>query len=131
MDTLILPTEAARVPPTMSPETIYVAPLSLVEATVADANVSHLVTLINGDTLIATPPGIGPDRHLRLAMNDICEPQPGLVLPCENHVAELVQIRARLGPAGAAPHPLLGRHQPFDRRSLHLALRAEPGRRGA
>jgi len=92
MDTLILPTEAARVPPIMSPETIYVAPLSLVEATVADANVSHLVTLINGDTLIATPPGIGPDRHLRLAMNDICEPQPGLVLPCENHVAELVRF---------------------------------------
>ena len=74
----------------MSPETIYVAPLSLVETTVTDANVSHLVTLINGETLISTPPGIGPDRHLRLAMNDICEPQPGLVLPCETHVADLI-----------------------------------------
>ena len=84
MTTLILPREPTRVPRIMSPETIYVAPLSLVETTVADANVSHLVTLINGETLIATPPGIGPDRHLRLAMNDICEPQPGLVLPCEN-----------------------------------------------
>ena len=38
----------------MNPETIYVAPLSLVEATVADARVSHLVTLINGETLIST-----------------------------------------------------------------------------
>jgi predicted protein tyrosine phosphatase len=74
----------------MSPETIYVAPLSLVETTVADANVSHLVTLINGETLINTPPSIVPDRHLRLAMNDICEPQPGLVLPCETHVADLI-----------------------------------------
>jgi predicted protein tyrosine phosphatase len=76
----------------MSPETIYVAPLSLVETTVADANVSHLVTLINGETPIATPPSIGPDRHLRLAMNDICEPQPGLVVPCETHVSDLVRF---------------------------------------
>jgi predicted protein tyrosine phosphatase len=90
MDTLISPTEADRVQRTMRPETIYVAPLSLVEVTVADAGVSHLVTLINGDTAIPTPPSIGPDRHLRLAMNDICEPQPGLVLPCGSHVTDLI-----------------------------------------
>ncbi len=62
MTTLILPRETTRVPPSMNLKTIYVAPLSLVEATVADANVSHLVTLINGETLIDTPPGtsIGP-----------------------------------------------------------------------
>ncbi len=90
MDTLISPTEADRVTRTMRPETIYVAPLSLVEVTVADAGVSHLVTLINGDTAIPTPPSIGPDRHLKLAMNDICEPQPGLVLPCGNHVMDLI-----------------------------------------
>ncbi len=90
MTTLILPREKTRVPRTMSPETIFVAPLSLVETTVADANVSHLVTLINGETLISTPPSIVPDRHLRLAMNDICQPQPGLVLPCETHVADLI-----------------------------------------
>ena len=92
MNTLNLATEAARVPRTMTPETIYVAPLSLVEVTVADAKVSHLVTLINGDTAIATPPSIGPDRHLRLAMNDICEPQPGLVLPCVGHVDDLIRF---------------------------------------
>lgn len=92
MTTLILPREATRVPRSMSPQTIYVAPLSLVETTVADANVSHLVTLINGETPISTPPGIVPDRHLRLAMNDICEPQPGLVLPCETHVADLINF---------------------------------------
>ena len=50
MSTLNLATEAVKVPRTMNPETIYVAPLSLVEVTVADARVSHLVTLINGDT---------------------------------------------------------------------------------
>jgi predicted protein tyrosine phosphatase len=76
----------------MPPETILVSPLSLVETTVAEAKVSHLVTLINGETVINTPPGIGPDRHLRLSMNDICEPQPGLVLPCEDHVSNLVKF---------------------------------------
>ncbi len=92
MDTLISPRELARIQPAMSPETIYVAPLSLVETTIADARVSHLVTLINGETRIDTPSSIEPDRHLRLAMNDICEPQPGLVLPCETHVSDLVKF---------------------------------------
>ena len=92
MTTLILPRETTKVPRIMKPETIYVAPLSLVETTVADAKVSHLVTLINGETPIATPPSIEPDRHLRLAMNDICEPQPGLVLPCGNHVSHLIRF---------------------------------------
>ena len=92
MDTLNLATEAAKVPPTMNSETIYVAPLSLVEVTVADARVSHLVTLINGDMPIPTPPSIGPDRHLKLAMNDICEPQPGLVLPSVGHVDDLIRF---------------------------------------
>jgi predicted protein tyrosine phosphatase len=80
------------VPRIMSPDTIYVSPLSLVETTIEDAQVSHLVTLINGETLVPTPPSITPDRHLRLDMNDICEPATGLVLPCEQHVADLVQF---------------------------------------
>lgn len=92
MTTLILPTETTRVPRNMSREIIYVAPLSLVETTVVDAEVSHLVTLINGETAIPTPPSIGPDRHLRLSMNDICEPQPGLVLPCHTHVDDLIRF---------------------------------------
>ena len=92
MSSLILPREGARVRPTMTAETIYVAPLSLVATTVADARVSHLVTLINGETLIDTPASIDRDRHLRLAMNDICEPHEGLVLPCETHVADLVKF---------------------------------------
>jgi predicted protein tyrosine phosphatase len=92
MDSLISSTVRAKVPAAMSPETIYVSPLSLVQTTVVDARVSHLVTLINGETLIDTPPSIGPERHLRLSMNDISEPRDGLVVPCEDHVAELIQF---------------------------------------
>jgi predicted protein tyrosine phosphatase len=92
MDTLIPVLERPPIPQAPCPETIYVAPLSLVETTVEDAAVSHLVTLINGEMPITTPPRIGAERHLRLSMNDICEPQPGLVVPCEDHVAELIQF---------------------------------------
>ena len=106
-------------------------PLSLVETTIEDAQVSHLVTLINGETMVPTPPSITPDRHLRLDMNDICEPITGLVLPCEEHVADLVQFALDWDRQGAAPHPLLGRHQPLHRRGLHLALRAQSGSRRA
>ncbi len=89
---LISPRDAPSVPRIMSPETIYVSPLSLVGTTIEDAQVSHLVTLINGETLVPTPRSITPDRHLRLDMNDICEPTTGLVLPCEEHVADLVRF---------------------------------------
>jgi predicted protein tyrosine phosphatase len=89
---LISPRDGAKVSAIMSPETIYVSPLSLIEPTVVGASVSHLVTLINGETPVATPPSITPDRHLKLSMNDICEPQSGLVLPRGEHVAELVEF---------------------------------------
>jgi predicted protein tyrosine phosphatase len=92
MDTLILPEEAVRVPRALSPETIYVAPLSQVEITAADARISHLVTLINGETPISTPPSVKPDLHLKLSMNDICEPMPGLLHPCAEHVDDLIRF---------------------------------------
>lgn len=76
----------------MSREIIYVGPLSAVGTTVSSAGVGHLVTLINDDTLVQTPAAIEPDRHLRLAMNDISVPQPGLVPPNDDHVAELIDF---------------------------------------
>ncbi len=76
----------------MAKQTIYVAPLSGVATTVADARVSHVITLINSDMMVDTPCGIEPVRHLKLSMNDIAEPRPGLVVPCEDHVAELIQF---------------------------------------
>ena len=71
-------------------EQIIVGPLSAVDRTVSKAGVSHLVTLINGETLVETPIGIARENHLRLSMNDIIQPQPGLVPPHQDHVAELI-----------------------------------------
>jgi predicted protein tyrosine phosphatase len=91
-ETVRLTDESPAIPPEPGPDTIYVAPLSRVERAVSDFGVSHIVTLINGETLVTTPPSVLPDRHLKLAMNDICEPENGLVLPCDEHVAELVRF---------------------------------------
>ena len=76
----------------MSQEIIYVGPLSAVDLMVRQSGISHLITLINDQAMIDTPPEIAAERHLRLAMNDIAEPQPGLVPPGENHVAELIDF---------------------------------------
>lgn len=76
----------------MTQESIYVGPLSAVDATVDAAGISHLISLINDQTMISTPPVIAPDNHLRLAMNDISEPQLGLVPPNQDHVAELIEF---------------------------------------
>lgn len=88
----LAPDAGMKLPSAPPSETIYVAPLSRVEATIANVSVSHLVTLINHGTKVPTPPTIPPERHLKLAMNDICEPTEGLVLPCEDHVADLVRF---------------------------------------
>ena len=86
------PEEDVLPAPSRSTDMIYVSPLSRVESSVAKFGVGHLVTLINGETLIPTPANILPNRHLKLAMNDICDPEDGLVVPCEHHVSELVQF---------------------------------------
>lgn len=92
MDTLIFDRDALADPDALSPDTVLVCPLSLVPSTVETARVSHLVTLINGETLIETPESIGTERHLRLAMNDIAEPRDGLVVPTEDHVETLIRF---------------------------------------
>jgi predicted protein tyrosine phosphatase len=92
MDTLTFHNDTPLEPDAVSSDTVLVSPLSHVQATVAMARVSHLVTLINGETLIDTPETIGRDQHLRLSMNDIAEPRDGLVVPSEDHVAQLIQF---------------------------------------
>jgi predicted protein tyrosine phosphatase len=79
----------------MIQEVIFVGPLSAVDHTVRHSRVSHLVTLINDQTMIETPETIAPERHLRLAMNDIAEPQPGMTPPGEEHVIELIDFASR------------------------------------
>lgn len=71
---------------------VHVCPLSLVAATVAATGASHLVSLINDDTLVIRPDTIPGDNHLFLGINDIVEPQEGMILPGEEHVRRLVDF---------------------------------------
>ena len=48
---------------TMSKETIFVGPLSAVNPTIEASGVGYLVTLINDQTMIDTPPAISPHKH--------------------------------------------------------------------
>ncbi|MEC9369178.1 MAG: protein-tyrosine phosphatase family protein, partial [Pseudomonadota bacterium] len=76
----------------MKNDHVYVGPLSAVHPTIETSGIGHLVTLINSETMIDTPEGIADGRHLRLAMNDVTEPLPGMVPPSEQHVSDLIDF---------------------------------------
>ena len=71
---------------------VFGGPLGQVDATIAGHNIGRLISIINKDTMIETPPALRADQHLKLAMNDISSPKDGLVLPDEMHVKKLVQF---------------------------------------
>ncbi|MAM95493.1 MAG: tyrosine protein phosphatase [Parvibaculum sp.] len=71
---------------------IYVSPLSAVEDAIRDIRPSHLVSLLDPDSMIDTPQGVVPTQHLRLSVNDISEEVDDLVPPGAGHVAELIEF---------------------------------------
>lgn len=66
-----------------------VAPLP---AVIAARRPSHVITLMDPATVIETPEGISPERHLRLGVNDICEPVEGMSPPDEAIVARALEF---------------------------------------
>lgn len=66
--------------------TLHVSPLSKLHETVAAVGASHLVTLINVNTVVERPASIAESRHLFLGMSDISAPVEGHVVPAEEHV---------------------------------------------
>ena len=71
---------------------VCVCPLSQIAATVASTGASHLVSLINDATLVVRPNSIAEENHLFLGVNDITEPQEGMVLPAKEHVQRLIEF---------------------------------------
>ncbi|MCI3134932.1 tyrosine phosphatase family protein [Phenylobacterium aquaticum] len=74
--------------------TLIVSGLAEVPAIVARRRPSHMITLLDPASMIETPKGLDPDRHLKLAVNDIAEPMDGLVLPQETLVHNLIRFAA-------------------------------------
>ncbi len=69
---------------------IYVCPLSQVHHSLQRLSPSHLVSLLDPKSMIDTPPALHRERHLRLSVNDIAEPQQGLILPGEEHIRAIL-----------------------------------------
>lgn len=77
---------------------VLVAPLSAVADAVKRHRPSHIVTLLGPETPVITPDGIHADRHLKLTLHDIDAPQPDLIAPGEDHVAELLAFAKNWDP---------------------------------
>jgi len=80
--------------------TLIICGLDKVEGLIADRRPSHMITLLDPSTMIDTPAGLAPERHLRLGVNDIAEPIEGLVAPDEGVVVQLLAF-GRLWDEGA------------------------------
>lgn len=69
---------------------IVVSSLALLNESVKAHKASHIVTLINADTLVERPAGVAEEDHLFLGFNDIVAPLDGMTPPSETHVEALL-----------------------------------------
>jgi predicted protein tyrosine phosphatase len=74
--------------------TLIVCPLSQVLTVIATRRPSHLITLLDPESLIPTPHPLAADRHLRLGVNDIAEPSIGHICPDEALVRRILDFGA-------------------------------------
>jgi len=61
--------------------TLIICSLASMPGVVAQRRPSHLITLLGPDWMIEEVGEVGPGRHLRITVDDIHEPTPGLVAP--------------------------------------------------
>ncbi len=69
---------------------IHVCAWRLLNETVASTGATGVVTLIKNISQVQRPPGIAPERHLRLDFADISEPRDGEVMPGHEHVEAML-----------------------------------------
>ncbi len=80
---------------------IHVCPLSEVPTIVQRAEAKRLVTLLQSEIPVATPPGIDDRLHLRIEVHDIAEPYFEQVAPDKTHVRRLIKFAESWGGEGA------------------------------
>jgi len=74
--------------------TLIICGLAEAPAIIAARAPSHMITLLDAASMIETPAPLPPERHLKLAVNDIAEPAEGLTLPDEALVRRLLKFAA-------------------------------------
>jgi predicted protein tyrosine phosphatase len=82
---------------------LIVCGLADVEPLIAARRPSHLITLLDPASMIETPAGLPPGRHLRLAVNDISEPMEDMILPHAEAVRQILDF----GATWDGPDPML------------------------
>ncbi len=80
--------------------TIHVCSLAALDEAIARHSPTHLITLLDPESLIPTPKTMSPDRHLRVGVNDITTPQIGLTHPDAAHVEEILGFVEAWGVGG-------------------------------
>jgi predicted protein tyrosine phosphatase len=82
--------------------TLIVCSLRRLEAHLEGHDPSHLISLLSPAEMIPEHPRL-KGRHLRVEVNDVTEPQPGLTAPSE----AMVEAILRFGRSWTAERPLL------------------------
>lgn len=80
---------------------IYICSLAEMPQWVARFRPSHLISLLSPDELPPTPPGVAPENHLKVGVNDIWEPVPGQILPGNEHIDSLIAFGTAWGQASS------------------------------
>lgn len=81
--------------------TIIVSPLRDVETVVRFKRPSHLITLLDPQLISQSPRFAAPERHLKVAVDDIWEPEAGKAPPDETMVRRILDFGVGWG--GEAP----------------------------
>jgi predicted protein tyrosine phosphatase len=86
-----MPAQSDTSPPRRS-TIVHVCPLAAIHEAISQTGAGHLITVINAQTMVDTPPAIEARRHLKIAINDIKLPQPGLVHAKPEHIDEILRF---------------------------------------
>jgi predicted protein tyrosine phosphatase len=71
---------------------ILVTPLSGLEDAIESHQPSHIVTLLSPEYMIDTPAGFPSERHLRLGIDDVADPETAVNPPGRQHVEQLLEF---------------------------------------
>jgi predicted protein tyrosine phosphatase len=73
---------------------IYVCSIDAMPRAVERHGPSHLVSLLDPEHMVPTPPGIAPGNHLRLGVHDISTPAQERAAPEPEHIERLLAFGA-------------------------------------
>lgn len=72
--------------------TILITSLERMVYALARREPTHMISLLTEAHMIGTPRPLAPDRHLKMAIDDIAAPEPDRVTPARAHVDALLDF---------------------------------------